>query len=76
MTITTISIKPETKTRLTDYKMGDQSFDDVLNFLMDNVSLEDISKEHLRKHFERLKDFDGISKDEFKKQALKRKKGS
>ena len=72
MTITTISINHETKARLTDYKLGDKTFDEILNYLMDHVPLEDISREHLKKHCERLKDFDGVSKREFKKQALKR----
>jgi hypothetical protein len=40
--------------------------------LMDKVPLEDISEEHIREHYERLKDFKGISKEEFKKRMRKR----
>ncbi|MBI5000196.1 MAG: hypothetical protein HZB92_01520 [Euryarchaeota archaeon] len=72
MIITTISVRPETKDRLSDYKLGEQSYDQILNYLMDNVALEDVSREHLKRHYERLKSFDGVSKEEFKKRALRR----
>jgi hypothetical protein len=38
---TTITINERTKARLSDYKFGDWTFDNVLNMLMDkNLSLE------------------------------------
>src|SRR3990170_1080146 len=69
---TTITIKEKTKERLSDYKFGDWTFDDVLNMLMDKISIEDISAEHIREHYRRLADFKGISKEEFKSRIKKR----
>lgn len=63
---TTITISDKTKGRLSDYKFGDWTYDDVLNMLMDRVSIEDISSEHIKEHYRRLSEFQGISKDEFK----------
>ncbi len=74
MAMTTITIKKETKERLADYKFGEETFDDVLNHLMELVPIEDISKEHIRRHYDRLKTFRGLSKDEFKKRMKKRLK--
>lgn len=74
MTITTISVRPETKERLSDYKFGEQSYDELLNYLMDSIPLKDVSREHLRRHCERLRSFDGVSKEEFRERALKRLK--
>jgi len=62
---TTITINEKTKNRLSDYKFGDWTFDDVLNMFMDKVSIEDVSVEHIKEHYRRLADFKGISKDEF-----------
>jgi hypothetical protein len=62
---TTITINEKTKNRLSDYKFGDWTFDDVLNMFMDKVSIEDVSAEHIKEHYRRLADFKGISKDEF-----------
>jgi hypothetical protein len=62
---TTITINKKTKERLSDYKFGDLTFDDVLNMLMDKISIEDISAEHIKEHYRRLADFKGISKEEF-----------
>jgi hypothetical protein len=74
---TTITINKATRDRLADYKLGDWTFDDVLNMLMDQVSIEDISAEHIREHYRRLADFKGISKEDFRKRLKKRlKQGS
>ncbi len=64
---TTITIHKKTKERLADYKLGDWTYDEVLQLLMDNVSLEDVTAEHLRKHYRRLDDFKELSKEDFKK---------
>ncbi|MCX9010107.1 MAG: hypothetical protein OIN66_03190 [Candidatus Methanoperedens sp.] len=69
---TTITIKEKTKERLSDYKFGDWTFDDVLNMLMDKISIEDISAEHIKEHYRRLADFKAISKEEFKSRIKKR----
>ena len=69
---TTITINERTRERLSDYKFGDWTFDKVLNMLMDNVSIEDISEEHIKEHYRRLADFKGITKDEFKSRMKKR----
>ena len=74
---TTITVNNKTKDRLTDYKFGNWTYDEVLNMLMDKVSIEDISSEHIEEHYRRLKDFKGVSKEDFKKELKKRlKKGS
>ncbi len=44
---------------MADYNLGDWTYDEVLQLLMDNVSLEDVTAEHLRKHFGRSDDFKG-----------------
>jgi len=59
---TTITINKTTKERLSDYKFGDWTFDDVLNMLMDKISIEDISAEHIKEHYRRLADFKGFLK--------------
>jgi hypothetical protein len=69
---TTITINEKTRERLSDYKFGDWTFDDVLNMLMNKVSIEDISAEHIKEHYRRLADFKGISKEEFKSRIKKR----
>gem|GEM_PF-831553 len=69
---TTITINERTKERLSDYKFGDWTFDNVLNMLMDKVSIEDISEEHIKEHYRRLADFKGITKEEFKSRMKKR----
>ena len=74
--VTTITLDMKTKERLADYKYGDMTYDEVLNMLMDKVSIEDISAEHIREHYRRLDDFKGISKDELKKRIQKRLKSS
>ena len=69
---TTITINEKTKERLADYKFGDWTFDDVLNMLMDKVSIEDISAEHIEEHYRRLAEFNGIPKEEFKSRIRKK----
>ena len=68
---TTITIRERTKARLTGYRFGDWTFDDILNMLMDKVSIEDISAEHIKEHYRRLANFKGISKEEFKSRIKK-----
>jgi hypothetical protein len=68
---TTITINERTKERLSDYKFGDLTFDDVINMLMNKVSIEDISAEHIKEHYRRLANFKGISKEEFKSRIKK-----
>ncbi|MFO8109924.1 MAG: hypothetical protein R6U17_05315 [Thermoplasmata archaeon] len=60
------TIDKKTKVRSADYKLGDRAYDEVLQLLMDNVSPEDVTAEHLRKHYRRLDDFKGLSKEDFK----------
>lgn len=69
---TTITINEKTKERLSDYKLGNWTFDDVLNMLMNRVSIEDVSAEHIKEHYYRLADFKGIPKEEFKSRIKKR----
>ncbi len=69
---TTITVDKKTKERLEDYKLGNWTYDEVLQMLMDKVSLEDITAEHLKEHYRRLEDFKGVSKEEFKKKLQKR----
>lgn len=64
---TTISIKEETKKRLNEYKTEKMTYDDVLNYLIDTVEMEDIAEEDIKEHYRRLETFDPVSKDEFKK---------
>jgi hypothetical protein len=73
---TTITVDDKTKQRLADYKLGDWTYDDVLNMLMDKISIEDISEEHIREHYRRLKDFKAVSKEDFKQRFKKQKKRS
>ena len=63
---TTITINDKTKARLADYKFGDWTYDDVLTMLMNKVSIEDISAQHIEEHYRRLSEFQGIPKNEFK----------
>jgi hypothetical protein len=69
---TTITIREPTKARLTGYRFGDRTFDDILNMLMDKVSIEDISADHIREHYRRLAGFKGLEKDEFRARVRKR----
>ena len=77
MAFTTITVRTSTTKRLSDYKWGDRTYDDVLNVLMDRVPLEDISREQVREHYRRLKTFEGVSREEFKaKVKVRRPSGS
>jgi hypothetical protein len=69
---TTITIHEGTKARLADYKLGDWTFDDILNMLMDRVRIEDISAEHIKEHYRRLSDFQGVSNEKLKKRLAKK----
>jgi len=71
MPMTTISLQSDTKERLDDYKMGNMTYDDLLNVFMDMVAIEDISEEHIKEHYRRLETFRGVTKDEFKKRYQK-----
>ena len=66
MTIT-ICIKEETKKRLNEYKIGKMTYDDVLNYLIDTVEMEDIAEEDIKESIRRLETFDPVPKDEFMK---------
>lgn len=74
VTVTTITIRTSTKKRLSDYKWGDRTYDDILNMLMDRVSLEDVSREQVREHYRRLESFEGIPRKEFKARVQARRK--
>ena len=65
--VTTISIKGITKTRLNDYKMGNMTYDDLMNFFMDAISIEEIAEEHIKEHYARLTTFRGVPLEAFKK---------
>ena len=39
-------------------------------YIMDKVSTEDISAKHIQEYYQRLTDFKGISKDEFKSRIM------
>ncbi|MFO8110047.1 MAG: hypothetical protein R6U17_05955, partial [Thermoplasmata archaeon] len=41
------TIDKKTKERSADYKLGDWTYDEVLQLLMDNVSPEDVIAEHV-----------------------------
>jgi hypothetical protein len=55
----TVPVRPSTWRRLMDYKMGEATFDDVLNELMDNVPIEVFSKNLIAEHYKRLRTFEG-----------------
>ena len=59
VTATTVTLSAKTRARLSDYKRGDATFDDVLNFLMDRVPIEDIALEQIVEHYRRLDTFKG-----------------
>lgn len=50
----TIPVKPETHERLTAYKMGKATYDDVVNGLMDMVPLEEFAAEYVAQQKEEL----------------------
>lgn len=57
MMTTTITLREETKKRLDGYKMDEMSYDDLLNYLMDIISTEDIAEEDIKEHYRRLRTF-------------------
>jgi hypothetical protein len=65
MAMTTISLQRHTKERLDDYKMGNMTYDELLNIFMEKVTIEDISDEHIKEHYKRLNTFSGVTKEEF-----------
>ena len=62
---TTITVREETKKRLDNYKIGEMTYDDLLNYLMDTIPTEDIAKEDIEEHYRRLETFKPLSKDDF-----------
>ena len=64
---TTITVREETKKRLDNYKIGEMTYDDLLNYLMDTIPTEDIAKEDIKEYYRRLETFKPLSKDDFKK---------
>lgn len=44
----TIPVRPETHDRLTAYKLGKATYDDVVNGLMDMVPLEEFVAQHVQ----------------------------
>ncbi len=63
----TIQLKEETKRRLDDFKMDEMTYDDLLNYLMDTLSIEDPVEEEIKEHYRRLETFRCLSKDDIKK---------
>lgn len=57
MMTTTITLREETKKRLDGYKMDEMSYDDLLNYLMDIISPDDIAEEDIKEHYRRLRTF-------------------
>ena len=55
MAYKTINVSPTTYERLVIYKVGNQTFDDILNRLMDQVSEEKFYKKVLAEHRKRMK---------------------
>lgn len=74
MMATTITIKEATKARLDDYKVGNTTYDELLNEFMDEVSLEDTLQNHIEEHNRRLANWEGIPAKEFIQQ-VKRERG-
>jgi hypothetical protein len=46
--VTTISIKETTKKRLLEYKTEKMTYDDVLNYIMDVILMDDIAEEDIK----------------------------
>ncbi len=64
---TTITLREKTKKRLDCYKMDEMSYDDLLNYLMDIISVNDIAEEDIKEHYRRLETFKPLPKEDFKK---------
>lgn len=69
---TTLTVDESTRRRLADYRQGDDSFDDVLNKLMDRVPLEEIAVETLQTHYRRLANFRPGSVNKMRERLLRR----
>ena len=54
MTYKTINLTPETYERLTLYKHGNATFDDILNQFMDEIPEEEFYKHILEEHRQRM----------------------
>ncbi len=61
----TITVKEETKKRLDSFKPCEMTDDDLLNYLMDTISTEDITEDDINMHYERLETFRPVPKDDF-----------
>ncbi|MBI4361992.1 MAG: hypothetical protein HY558_02350 [Euryarchaeota archaeon] len=55
----TVPVKPDTWQRLKSYKMGDATYDDVLNDLMDSVPVERFAESVIREFQERARTWRG-----------------
>ena len=47
--------------------MDEMTYDDLLNYLMDTLSIEDPVEEEIKEHYRRLETFRPLSKDDIKK---------
>jgi hypothetical protein len=54
-----VPVLESTWARLRDYRVGSQTYDEVLNRLMDSVPLEMVTEDVLREHRRRLATFEG-----------------
>lgn len=69
---TTITITDKTRRRLADYKRGDDTYDDVLNKIMDMVPIEDIAIETIAEHYHRLQTLQPVSAATIRRRIMKR----
>ena len=54
-----VPVREDTFERLRAYKMGDSTFDELLNELMDSVPIEAVAAAAVREHKRRMKTFKG-----------------
>jgi hypothetical protein len=59
----TVAMRPETYARLKAYKMGNTTYDKVLNQLMDALPLEEVSEAEIKEIRRRMKDIKGGGRD-------------
>lgn len=73
----TITVKEKTKKRLDSFKTCEMTDDDLLNYLMDTISMEEATEDDIKKHYERLETFNPVPKDDFIKliRSLKNREG-
>lgn len=62
---TTITVSERTRRRLAGYKHGEQTFDTVLNALMDAVPVEDVAAIQIAEHYRRMNDPRPMAAEEF-----------